>query len=163
MGTVLGLLGELNAAMPFLEKSAQLSPASGEAYGKLGLALAENGRIREAIACYRESLRLRPNQVPARNNLAWLLATQPDPGLRNGAEAVTHAEYACEVTGYKQAMLVGTLAAAYAESGDFQHAVRAGEQAIDLATKAGQAALVAKNQELLALYRAGKAYREPAK
>ena len=48
--------------------------------------------------------------------LAWLLATHPDARVRDGAEAVRHGEQACKLTRYREAMLVGTLAAAYAEA-----------------------------------------------
>src|SRR6185369_516907 len=127
---------------------------SAEAVGKLGVALTEQGRMSEAVACYRESLRLNPNQIPACNNLAWILATNPNDQLRNGAEAVAWAEQACKLSHYTQPMLIGTLGAAYAEVGRFAEAVTAAEKAINLATAAGQKGIAQKNSELLELYRA---------
>ena len=58
--------------------------------------------------------------------------------------------------------MVGTLAAAYAEAGRFPEAVATAEMACGLATQAGDQALLARNQQLLDLYRAGKPYHEPA-
>jgi hypothetical protein len=114
------------------------------------------------VAYYREGARLRPDQADTCNNLAWILASNPDPELRNGAEAVGWAEVACGLTSYTQTVFVGTLAAAYAEAGRFQDAVAAAEKAVNLATAAGDRELARRNQELLTLYREGKAYREPA-
>ena len=79
------------------------------------MTLGQSGRTREAVAQYREALRLNPNLAGALNNLAWVLAASPDDELRNGAEAVRLAERACELTHYGEPLFLGTLAAAYAE------------------------------------------------
>jgi tetratricopeptide (TPR) repeat protein len=120
------------------------------------------GRTREAVAQYQEALRLNPNLAGALNNLALILATSPDDKLRNGAEAVRLAEHACELTHYTQPFFIGTLAAAYAESGRFPEAVATAEKAEQLATTDGLKKLAGNNRQLLELYRAGKPYREPA-
>ena len=124
------------------------------------MTLGQLGRTREAVAQYREALRLNPNLAGALNNLAWVLATSPDDELRNGAEAVRLAERACELTHYGQPLFIGTLAAAYAEAGRFPEAVTTAEKAEQLATTAGLTAVAAKNRQLLELYRAGKPYHE---
>jgi tetratricopeptide (TPR) repeat protein len=118
------------------------------------------GRTREAVAQYRQALRLNPDLVGALNNLAWILAASPDDKLRNGAEAVPLAERACELTHYGKPVIIGTLAAAYAEAGRFPEAVATAEKAEQLATSAGLTAVAAKNRQLLELYRAGKPYHE---
>jgi tetratricopeptide (TPR) repeat protein len=89
-----------------------------------GLVEGRRGNWQRAIDDYREALRLQPNLASAHNNLAWLLATCPVDALRNGQEAVEHATFACEATGWSKLNCVGTLAAAYAEVGDFPQAVR---------------------------------------
>ena len=58
-------------------------------------------------------------------------------------------------------MLIGTLAAAYAEAGRFDEAVAAAQKAHDLALASGQKELATKNQQLLELYQSRQAYREP--
>ena len=113
------------------------------------------------MAQYREALRLNPNLARALNNLAWMLAASPDDDLRNGAEAVRLAERACELTHDGEPLFIGTLAAAYAEAGRFPEAVTTAEKAAQLATSAGLKKVAEKNQQLLELYRAGKAYHEP--
>jgi hypothetical protein len=101
--------------------------------------------------------------VEVLNNLAWLLATCPDAHLRDGVQAVKYAERACELTHHGVTVLVGTLAAAYAEAGRYDDAVAAAQKACALATAAGERDLLERNRELLALYRAHQPYHETAK
>jgi rhomboid protease GluP len=56
------------------------------------------------------------------NHLAWLLATCPAPEVRDGPRAIRLARRACELDGWKTAAIIDTLAAAYAETGDFTEA-----------------------------------------
>jgi Zn-dependent protease len=95
-----------------------------------GLVEGERGEWRRAIADYHEALRLQPKLVTAQNNLAWLLATCPIDELRDGRQAVEHATAACNATGWSTPNCLGTLAAAYAEVGDFGQAVRWHERAL---------------------------------
>lgn len=120
------------------------------------------GHPAEAVLCYEQGLAALPDSAELHNNFAWLLATCPDPAIRAGGRAVVSAEQACQLTGKKQPFYLGTLAAAYAEAGRFADAVVSAEQAIALATAAGQPQIAARNTELLELYRAGKPYHEPA-
>jgi len=127
----------------------------------LGNTLAAQGRLDEAIEAYRQAIRSDPNFSPALNNLAWILASASRTELRNGAEAVQVAERACDLTQHRAPLFMGTLAAAYAEAGRFPEAVATAEEAEQLATDVGLAAVAEKNRKLLELYRTGKPYREP--
>jgi len=71
------------------------------------------------------------------------------------------AERACSLTERREALLLGTLAAAYAEAGRFDDAVRTAREAMRVAQAAGQTNIVTRNRELLELYQAGRAYHEP--
>jgi tetratricopeptide (TPR) repeat protein len=122
--------------------------------------LADQGRVPEAIAHYREALRLEPKFWPALNNLAWILATDADPANRDGHEAVRLAEQSCLLTQQREPMLLGTLAAAYAESGRFPKAAEMAERARDLAESAGDHKLAARNRELLELYRSSRPFHQ---
>jgi len=113
----------------------------------------------EAIAYYEAAVRIDPNRARALNDLARLRAACPAAELRDGAKAVGAATKACELTNWKKAHYVGTLAAAYAETGDFDSAVKRQKKAIDLLTKEEEE-LRADFEERLKLYESGKPYRE---
>ena len=113
-----------------------------------------------AIAEYRSALRLNPKHTGALNNLAWLLATALDARLRNGAEAVDLAKRACEQSSWEQTRMIGTLAAAYAEAGDFDKAVQMAQKACDTASAHGEKELLKRNEELLAQYKNRQPFRD---
>jgi WD40 repeat protein/tetratricopeptide (TPR) repeat protein len=97
-----------------------------------------------------------PNML---NGIAWLLATFPRADLRNGTKAIEYATKACELTKWKSANIIDTLAAAYAEAGDFDSAVKRQKEAVDLLTEK-EPAWQAEFEERLKLYQSGKPYRE---
>ncbi|MGA2243313.1 MAG: tetratricopeptide repeat protein, partial [Verrucomicrobiota bacterium] len=146
LGIALTVKGRFDEAIENYRQAIQVNSNRPETFFHLGVTLGLSGRTREAVAQYREALRLNPNLAGALNKLAWALATSPDDELRNGAEAVRLAERACELTQNREPLFLGTLAAAYAESGRFPEAVATAEKAGQLATDAGLAALVAKNR-----------------
>ena len=127
----------------------------------LGLALDSLGQSEEALAHYREAVRLSPNAPLYLNDLAWFLATNPKAELRNGAEAVRLAEQACRLSGGKEPRFWGTLDAAYAEVGRFAEAIVTAAKVRELALAAGQPEIAQRAEERLALYRANKPYRPP--
>jgi len=135
---------------------AQPAEAEAEVAGKL----AGRGDFAGAAARYRRALQIDPYLVEALNNLAWLLATCPEASLRNGGEAVQLAEQACALTQNRRTIMVGTLAAAYAEAGRFSDAVATAQKACDRASIFKEDEVLARNRELLELYRAGRAYHE---
>ncbi len=93
-----------------------------EIHVQIAAILTIQGRFQEAVEQYLAALQLKPDSADVLNNLAWLLATCSDTHVRNGAQAVKHAERACELTHSAKTMMVGTLAAAYAEAGRFDEA-----------------------------------------
>jgi tetratricopeptide (TPR) repeat protein len=119
-----------------------------------------SGKSRRAVPFYSEALKQFPNFTNALNNFAWLLATDKDSQVRNGPQATELAERACRLTDWKQPLLLGTLAAAYAEAGRFVDAGKTAEQALNLASAAGDKETARRNEDLLELYRKGKPYRE---
>ena len=122
----------------------------------LGSALSARGELAEALARYRETIRLNPNFQEALNSLAWALATNPDPRFRDGAEAVQVATRACELTQYQHPEALAGLAAAYAETGRFSDAIAFAERAEGLAR--GSDALVERVRVMLNRFRAGRPY-----
>ena len=88
---------------------------------------------------------------------AWAWATCPDGHHRDGERAVESATRACELSGWKQARFIATLAAAHAEAGDFAKAVEYQRRANDLYAVPNDRA---RGEERLALYQDGKPYRD---
>ena len=138
----------------------QMVPNDGEVRLRLAELLSQQSKTTEAMEQYREVLRLNANEPVALNNLAWILATDPGADIRNGQEAVELAQCACEVTGHKQALLLGTLAAAYAENGQFAEAMRTADEAVSLARKAGLNDVAEANERLKKVYAEKKTYLE---
>ncbi len=120
------------------------------------------GRDREAAAQLEVARRIDPNSIEVLNNLAWLRATHPDTELRSGAEAIELAERACRLSGNAQTVLLGTLAAAYAEGGRFEDAVSTAQRACRQAAEKGEADLLQKNGELLKSYANHQPFRQLA-
>lgn len=117
------------------------------------------GNWRRAVTDLQWVLALKPDpstKATALNNLAWVLAACPDSSVRNGPQAVRYAEQACRLTGFKQYGMVNTLAAAYAEAGQFPDAITTAEMALKLATDAGDTKSAAATRQLLARYHAGQ-------
>ena len=96
---------------------------------------------RDAVPHYEQALVIDPNSSLTMNNLAWVLATHPDASVRNGARAVELATAAARSTGGSDPLYLRTLAAAYAEIGNFGEAARIAAAAVPLAEAAGNAAL----------------------
>jgi serine/threonine-protein kinase len=96
----------------------------------------------------------------AYNYRAWLWATCPEPEFRDGKKAVESATKACELSKWKERNDLDTLAASYAETGDFDQAVKWEEKAIALTPESEAGEKKARN-ERLALYRNGKPYHQP--
>jgi len=110
----------------------------------------------------REAIRLRPNDLMLLNETAWLLATCPDDRVRNGSEAVDLAGRAVQLTGAQEPLVLGTLAAAYAEASRFDEAVEAARDAVELAVRQKKRELAESLRAKLALYQSKKPYRMPA-
>jgi tetratricopeptide (TPR) repeat protein len=128
----------------------------------LASAYARAGEAQPAAAALDELLRARPDWIAVEAALAWVLATTEDAAVRNGARAVQLAEDAARRSGQRDADVLDSLAAAYAEAGRFPEAVDTAERAVALARATGRTALVVASAQRMARYRAGLPYREPA-
>ena len=103
-----------------------------DAHFGLGVHAARHGEFRDAVEHYRLAIQANLGKTEAMNNMAWILATSPDEGLRNGPEAVRLAKQCCDETAYGRMQYVLTLATAYAEAGEFPAAVATVERAAAL-------------------------------
>jgi len=148
--------GRLDDAISEFKKAIAINPTLAETYHKLASALETQGKLSDAISAYREVIHLKPDHHKAYNNLAWIYATSSNANIRNGNEAIALATKACELTGFKKAEALDTLAAAYAEQGNFDKAVEHQYKAIELASPQIEEDL----QKRLQLYKLGHAYQD---
>jgi tetratricopeptide (TPR) repeat protein len=91
-----------------------------------------NGDYEPAVADLTKALELQPDHPRLLNELAWILSTCGDDKVRNGQRSVEFAQKAVMITKYKNPQCLETLAAAYAETGQFDKAVKTQQQAISL-------------------------------
>lgn len=127
---VLSRLRRDEEALRDISRAAELEPSNESHQHNLGVTLTALGRHREAIEVYRRLIALHPKSAGTHNNLAWLLATTEDATLRDGPRAVFHAQQA--ISEADNPAWMDTLAAALAESGDFDAAVEVEDRAYAL-------------------------------
>ncbi len=130
------------------------------AHSNLGIALFKQSNLRSALEQFECALDIRPGWTAAANNLAWIYATHPDPALRNGPRALQLAIEAARATGFKDASTLDTLAAAYAEAGNFDEAIKIAEQILVLAEAASDTARLEKTKPRLQSYRQHQPWRD---
>jgi tetratricopeptide (TPR) repeat protein len=160
LGVVLLETGRVDESLAHLKTALEINPSDGDAHYNLGNTFLQMGRAEQAIAEYRRALEIDTYDIEARNNMAWVLATCPDPLLRNGVEAVTIAERADSLTRNQSPVIGATLAAAYAEAGRFDDAIKTAERALDLAMNEGQSARSEAIRAQIQLYNSGLAFRD---
>jgi Flp pilus assembly protein TadD len=155
--------GDLGGAIEVCRSALLLRPSDVDCQTTLAIALEEKGNPVEAIQHYQKALELAPRAVPTLTNLAWLLATSPDASLRNGPKAIELAKQADRLVGGTNTLVLRTLAAAYAENGEFANAIRTARSAMQLARMHGEEAVMTDLDQQIALYQLGMSYRETVK
>jgi len=163
LGRLLFRIGERERAIREYRRALELEPLFELARIGLGISLSVQGQTTEAIrelgtVLDRDSRALSSaDRAAAGQALAWCLATSPEDDLRDGARARTIAEESLRLAGAASPALLETLAAAAAELGEFEQAVRLEERALEGIPPSGRRAAA----ERLELYRSGRAYRTP--
>ena len=155
--------GELDSAIQVCRSALLLRPSDADCHTTLAIALEETGNPGEAIEHYNKALELAPKSIPTLTNLAWLLATSQDASLRNGSKAVELAAQADRLVGGTNTLVLRTLAAAYAENGEFANAIKTARSAMQLARMHGEDSLMTDLDQQIALYQLGMPYRETVK
>src|SRR5205807_849301 len=151
--------GRVNEAIEHSEEALRIRPGDADAQNNLGLALLQTGDTKRAVAHLEKALEIDPGHMNAEVNLAWVLATSPDDSMRNGARAVQLAEDVVNRAGHPNAIVLRTLAAAYAEVDRFNDAIAAAQQAIEIARATGNDALVADLERNISAYRSNHPLR----
>ena len=156
--------GKIDHAIADYSKEIQFNSASLEGHARLAQCYARKGEYEKAVNNFQVAIRIDPAFDEALRNFAWLRATCPDVKFRGGEEAVRLARKACEVTEWKDRECLDAIAAAYAESGEFDKAIEWETKALDLPPqpedKPDWARWRAEAQQRLKLYQQHKPYRE---
>ncbi|KKL95959.1 hypothetical protein LCGC14_1849350 [marine sediment metagenome] len=161
LGDVLERLGRYDEAEKCYLRSLAINPRYILAYISLARLAEARGDARVVRNYAHRRLQLDPDDYRVRNTLAWMLATSPNDAFRDGAEAVRLAKRACELTKFQDPIPMDTLAAAYAEAGQFDQAVEMAGRAVGVASgKVGEEAIRGYRNRL-ALYQRGLPYRRP--
>jgi tetratricopeptide (TPR) repeat protein len=162
LGVLLLQKGDNAGAISQLQTALSNQPNDSGTNTTLANALVQKGLLREAADHYQKALELDPESQLALNNLAWLLAAGPNDSLRDGARATDLALKLNRVTQQNNPLYVRTLAAAYAEAGEFEKAVETGQKASELALAQGQRSFAAQIQEETDRYRQRRPMRDQA-
>jgi tetratricopeptide (TPR) repeat protein len=152
--------GEYDKALNDYNEAIRLDPKFALAYSNRGFLWSSKGEYGKALADYDEAIRGDPKDSSAYTNRAWLCATCPDAKYRDAKRALESATQACKLGLWKEADQLGTLAAAYAEAGDFDAAIKWQYQAQAHYTDDEEQM---KGWDRLSLYRSSKPYREQPK
>jgi tetratricopeptide (TPR) repeat protein len=160
-GIVRQARGELDLAIKDWTTALRIEPQNAEAYMHRALAWGMKDDFEKALQDCAAALQINPRMRPVWQLQAWIRATCADGRFRDGSRAVASAQKACVLSAWKDSLAIETLAAAYAEIGDFTAAVRWQKKAIAM-LGAGTAAL-ADARLRLSLYESQKPFRDESK
>jgi tetratricopeptide (TPR) repeat protein len=147
-------------AAGLFKKTLEGHSADARAHYEFAVALFHLKQTHTAMGEYASALLIQPDFADALDGLAWILSTASQPDFRNGAQAVPMAARACALTGNNDPEKLKTLAAAYAESGQFVEAAKSVQAAEDLAAHGKQPDLAGQCGAMLQFFQQSKPWRE---
>ena len=154
--------GQVANALVHYQKLLELQPDNIEVHNIVGTVLVQQRRIRDGVEEWQKVLAIQPDNGNAMSNLAWVFATSPDDSLRDGAKAVQLAQEALRISSRRIPLLFRTLAAAYAETGDFYKAIQTAQEGAELANSQGNPALANELKGNISLYQEQRPLRDPS-
>ena len=160
LGHALISQGRSSEAIRHFRRATRIDPDYAEAHYNLGAALEMVGRADAALDHFRQAQKLKPDWHLPPNDMAWILATHSASSVRNGDRAVRLAVRAAQLTEYKNPLVLDTLAACYAEQGEFERAVENATKAHRLYSASKTGDLADRVLKRLELYKRRKPYRE---
>jgi tetratricopeptide (TPR) repeat protein/thiol-disulfide isomerase/thioredoxin len=153
-------IGRIDLAVDAYRRAVAMDEQNTEYRFNLATALQASGKTPAAIQEYQEVLRQSPELTAAANNLAWILATHPDDGIRDPSTALSLAQRASATSKHQDPAFLDTLAVASAATGNFADAISYSEQAIQL-YEARQNSAATGVRERLEMYKRQKPYLAP--
>ena len=142
LGNLLLGIGRAGESEPYFQKVLDLNPSNSAALYGLGKALYQQGMRREGVVRMEQAQKMGEDSPEFVNDLAWMLATAPEKDLRNGERALYLALRLKSYADKKNPCYLDTIAAVYAENGDYTNAFQTAVNALKLAESEG-------NQELM--------------
>lgn len=156
---IYGSLGKVEQEIQDYSKAIELNTSNFAAYYNRGVGYAYLKQFGKALADFNRTIELNPNLAKAYMEKAWILAACPDPQWRNGAEAVAAARKAVELTPSWESQEI--LAAAYAESENFNQAIETQQKVVDiLKSQQAPGTTIEASRQRLKLYKAHEPWRE---
>ncbi len=162
LGTALFQKGDLDGAIAQWRTTLSIHPYDSGAHTSLGNALVQKGLLREAADHYERALQSDPDSILPLNNLAWVMSTGPDDSLRNNEIAVQLATKANQLSKESNPVFIRTLAAAYAQAGQFEKAIETARRASEQANAQGAHDLAVQIREDVDLYQRRTPFRDPS-
>lgn len=155
LGVVLHQQGRSGEAIAQLEQGLLANPQDLVLHSALATIAKQCGDVRKELTHLQTIVQQDASNLPAVERLAWILATSDEDSLRDGKRALQLAQHGVAAGGREQAGPLETLAAAFAETGDFAEAVRWQRKVVELASEPAQT----QARQRLQLYEAGKPFR----
>jgi Flp pilus assembly protein TadD len=155
--------GQVDEAIVVFQTLLKVHPDDAGAHYRLGVIFLQKREVNKAMDHLQATLKSQPDHAGACGALAWVLATSPDPSIRNGNKALELAQQANALSGGTNPVVLETLAAANAEAGHFPEAVATARQALQLAVVQNHTdtpTRVTALQEQLKSYQAGAPFRD---
>ena len=152
-------LGQTKAALADYENALRAAPNTADADVIRARTFTAKGDYANAVSYFDKATRRSPRDPYVLDKAAWFKATCPNGSVRNGQEAVQLSTQACELSKWKNGDQIDTLAAAYAEMGDFNQAIKFQRQALALRPLAEPDSLP-HMQRRLRSYQARKPFRD---
>jgi len=161
LGTALFQKGDLDGAIAQWRTTLSIHPYDAGTHTSLGNALVQKGFLAEAADHYEKALQSEPDSILPLNNLAWVMSTGPDDSLRNNEIAVELATKANQLSKESNPVFIRTLAAAYAQAGQFENAIETARRASEQAKTQGSNDLAVEIQQDVDLYQRRTPLRDP--
>jgi tetratricopeptide (TPR) repeat protein len=154
-------IGEYDKAILDYDRSIEITPSDSGLYSNRALVYHKKSKYVESIDDYNKALEINNKNSSANNGLSWILATCKDDKYRDGSKAILLAKKALKKDS-KKYLYIATLAAAYAETGNFEEAIHTQEKAIALLKKSNEAGInnLINYEERLSSYKAGMPWRD---